>query len=103
MPSSCVTGVLWDTIPPFICAVVQRGRCGHHPPTCRWGNGDLGSSCEQLQPQCQGEMEGLGSSLLACLSMSLTQLPWAGCLHEKEKPGRSLIFLQGHLVIAAAF
>lgn len=46
---------------------------------------------------------GLRSGLLACFPLSLVQLPGAGRLQETEKPGRHLIFLLGHFVIAAAF
>lgn len=94
--------VLLDMIPPFICAVTQGSRYGHQPH-CRWGSGEQESPCEQLQPQSRGDMEGLGSRLLACLPLSPTQLPWAGVYMRKKSLGDVLFSFRGILLLLLPF
>lgn len=91
-----------DTILPFICAVTHGSRYGHQPH-CRWGSGEQESPCEQLQPQSQGGMEGLGSRLLACLPLSPTQLPWAGVYMRKKSLGDVLFSFRGILLLLLLF
>lgn len=46
---------------------------------------------------------GLRSDLLACLSMSLVQLPWAGRLHQTESLGDVLFSCRGILCLLLSF